>query len=119
MMQEKLHGQRRDFGVMENSVEPLKCLKALVHTESARVAEFELAPETEGESHYHSSASEHCVCLQGQLQVKIRGGSTHLLQPGGRLEIPAGVRHQVINIGAVPCQYMVVQCGGAYDFIAV
>jgi len=100
-------------------VEPLKCLRTLVHSESTRVAEFELAPKAAGGAPYHSSVSEHCICLQGELQVNISGGSTHSLQPGSKVEIPAGIRHRVANIGTVLCQYMVVQFGGAYDFIAV
>jgi len=72
------------------------------HSDDARVAEFELAPDTVGEAHYHPAVAEYCICLQGQIQVTVGGGSSHSLQPGGRLTIPAGVR-QVSNIGSAPC----------------
>jgi len=95
-----------------------KCVKTLIHTADARVAEFEMGPESEGEAHCHSSVSEHCVCLQGRLQVK-SGGRVHALGPGDRLDIAAGVPHQVINRGRKSCRYLVIQYGGAYDFITV
>jgi mannose-6-phosphate isomerase-like protein (cupin superfamily) len=40
------------------------------------------------------------------------------LSPGGKLAIPAGVEHQLINTGSEASQYLVVQYGGAYDYIA-
>jgi len=40
------------------------------------------------------------------------------LSPGGKVVIPAGVEHQLINTGSEPGRYLVVQYGGAYDFIA-
>ncbi len=104
---------------MDNSNNSVRCINTLLHTADARVAEFEMGPETEGEVHYHSVVSEHCICLKGQIQIKMDGGSEHSLEPGSKLEIPAGVSHQVINSSANPCQYLVVQYGGAYDFIAV
>lgn len=104
---------------MESSNNSVKCVKTLIHTAEARVAEFEMAPETEGEAHYHSVASEHCICLKGEFQVKIAGGPVHSLKPGAKLEIQSGVPHQIINSSANPCQYLVVQFGGAYDFNTV
>jgi len=97
---------------------PVKCITTIIHADNVRVAEFELAPNSEGEVHAHSSATEQCVCLQGQLQIIINSDSRHSLSPGGKVVIPAGVEHQVINTGSEPGRYLVVQYGGAYDFIA-
>ena len=104
---------------MDNSNYSVKCIKTLIHTAEARVAEFVMEPETEGETHYHSVAAENCICLGGVLQVKINGSPVQSLKPGDKLEIPAGVSHQVINTSTKSCQYLVVQFGGAYDFITV
>lgn len=104
---------------MDNSNNSVKCIKTLIHTAEARVAEFVMGPKTEGESHYHSVAAENCICLEGELQVKISGSPVRSLKPGDKLEIPAGVSHQVINSSTNPCHYLVVQFGGAYDFITV
>jgi len=104
---------------MDNSNNSVKCIRTPINTSEARVAEFEMGPETEGPAHYHSVASEHCICLKGALQVKLDGDSVHSLKPGAKLEIPSGISHQVINSGTKSCQYLVVQFGGAYDFITV
>ena len=103
---------------MENPNIPVKCLMTQIHSKDARVAEFEIEPETEGESHYHSSVSEQCICLQGHLQIKVNGGAVHSLQPGEKIEIPAGIGHQVINNDGIACRYLVIQFGGEYDFVA-
>jgi len=102
---------------MDNSNNPIKCIKTLIHSAETRVAEFEIGPQTEGEVHYHSEVSEHCICLRGQLQVTLGADSVCLLKPGEKLEIPAGKTHQIINPGEIPGRYLVVQYGGAYDFI--
>ena len=104
---------------MGNSNNSIRCINTLLHTADARVAEFEMGPETEGEVHYHSVVSEHCICLKGQVRIRIDGSSEHTLEPGSTLEIPAGVTHQVINSDENPCRYLVVQSGGACDFIVV
>jgi quercetin dioxygenase-like cupin family protein len=97
---------------------PVTCIDTLVHTDDARIAEFELAPDSEGEIHSHSLATEHCVCLQGQLLIVLNGDPEQSLSPGGKVVIPAGVEHQVINTGSEPGRYLVIQYGGTYDFIA-
>jgi quercetin dioxygenase-like cupin family protein len=102
---------------MGNTEESVRCVRTLVDIEGARVAEFEMAPGAQGPRHYHSSLCEHCICLQGQLDVKIDGSSTRLLQPGDRAEIGPGVGHQVGNPGSEPGRYLVVQFGGAHDFV--
>ena len=103
---------------MEFSGHTPKCVKTLIHTADARVAEFEMGPESGGEAHYHSLVCELCVCLQGRLQVET-GGMVHSLGPGDRLDLAAGVPHQVINPGKKSCRYLVIQYGGIYDFITV
>ena len=104
---------------MDNSNDSVRCIKTLIRTADTRVAEFEMGPETEGEAHCHSVASESCICLKGNIQIKMGGGFVRSLNPGGKLEIPAGESHQVINSSVTPCQYLVIQYGGAYDFITV
>jgi mannose-6-phosphate isomerase-like protein (cupin superfamily) len=90
----------------------------LVHTKDVRVAELEMAPNSACEAHTHTSATEQCVCLHGQLIITIEGGFEQHLSPGEKIEIPAGAEHQIINPGLDPSRYMVIQYGGAYDFVA-
>jgi len=104
---------------MGNSTDPVRCLRTLVDVEGARVAEFEIAPGAQGARHFHSSVSEHCICLKGQVDVNAGGSSLHSLQPGDGAEIGPGVAHQVSNPGSEPGRYLVVQHGGVYDFLEV
>jgi mannose-6-phosphate isomerase-like protein (cupin superfamily) len=50
--------------------------------------------------------------------IILEDDSSHSLSPGGKMLIPAGMKHQIINTGIEPSRYLVVQYGGAYDFIA-
>jgi len=104
---------------MGNSDESVRCVRTLVDVEGTRVAEFEIRSGARGASHYHSSLSEHCVCLQGKIDVEVGGGSARSLQPGDRVEIDPGVVHQISNSGPGPGRYLVVQHGGTYDFVEV
>jgi len=93
------------------------CIDTLVHTGNVRIAEFELAPDSKGEVHYHSSVTEQCVCLQGRLLIRLNDDPGYSLSPGGKHVIPAGVEHQLVNTASEPCRYLVIQYGGAYDFV--
>jgi len=104
---------------MGNSEESVRCVGTLVDVEGARVAEFEMPSGTQGASHYHSSLSEHCVRLQGKIDVKVGGSSARSLQPGDRVKIDPGVVHQISSPGPDPGRYLVVQHGGTHDFVEV
>jgi quercetin dioxygenase-like cupin family protein len=97
----------------------IQCRKTLVQTDGVRVAEFEMAPHAEGDVHRHSSMSEFCICLRGQLELRLGGGSARCMAPGDSVEIPAGVEHQLVNAGTVACRYLVVQHGGEYDYVTL
>jgi mannose-6-phosphate isomerase-like protein (cupin superfamily) len=113
-----LTGDSGKFADIDTPMNPATCIDTLVHTDDVRIAEFELAPDSVGEIHSHSYATEQCVCLHGQLQMVLNGEPGPSLSPGGKLVIPAGVEHQVINTGSEPGRYLVIQYGGTYDFIA-
>lgn len=102
---------------MTQDTHPITCLRTLTDTAAARAAEFELAPKAQGAVHYHSNVEEYCVCLQGTCEVAIDDHPARRLQTGERVDIPAGARHQILNATCAPCQYLVVQYGGVYDFI--
>jgi quercetin dioxygenase-like cupin family protein len=96
---------------------PVREVATLVNANGVRVAEFEIDPNSDGAWHHHSQLSEHCYCLRGQIAVEIAGCETVHLQAGERCEIPAGIRHRLINKGDQVCGYLVVQGTGAYDFV--
>jgi mannose-6-phosphate isomerase-like protein (cupin superfamily) len=97
----------------------VKHVETLLETSDVRIAEFEMAPATQGPRHYHSKVSESCICLAGQLLVHSADGSRRMLEPGERMEVPAREIHRLVNAGAEPCRYLVIQYGGTYDFIDV
>ena len=102
---------------MDKSVPAIQHVSTLVETEHMRVAEFTIAPKQEGPYHYHTSVVEHCVCLEGTVRIDMSDCPDHVLKPGDRIEIRAGLVHRVINLDTIPCRYLVIQGPGIYDFI--
>lgn len=96
---------------------PVREVTTLVNANGVRVAEFEIDPNSDAAWHHHSQMSEHCYCLKGRIVVEISGRETVHLQAGERCEIPAGIRHRLINRENQVCGYLVVQGTGAYDFV--
>ncbi len=98
-------------------INAIRSVKTLVRSPDTRVAEFEMDPGAAGEVHLHTAATECCICLCGRVQIKTGSGTVHALSAGDKVGIAAGESHQVINPGATPSRYLVVQYGGAYDFV--
>ena len=96
---------------------PARLSAMLIDSTEARVAEFIMKPYSKGSRHYHSSVTEHCLCLEGCLLVERDAAPPLLLRSGQRIEIAAGVAHKVSNPEGISCRYMVVQGTGPYDFV--
>jgi len=92
-------------------------LARLIDTADSRAVEFELPAGFAGPWHHHSRMVEHCYCLGPELAVDFPAAETVGLRSGQRCEIPAGVVHRIRNASAGACRYLVVQHGGAYDFV--
>jgi len=92
-------------------------LARLIDTADSRVAEFELPAGFAGPWHHHSRMVEHCYCLGAELAIDFSAADTVNLRSGQRCEIPARVNHRIRNGSAEACRYLVVQHGGAYDFL--
>lgn len=77
----------------------------------------------EGQSvpwHYHSEVSDSFVCLHGRLVVETRGPrAVYELGPGERCAAPAKTVHYVHGKDEGPCQFLIVQGVGVYDFVRV
>ena len=70
--------------------------------------------------HYHSAISDSFVCLQGPMVVETRAPrATHVLRPGERCVVPPKTAHYVHGLDDGPCQFMVLQGVGEYDFVGV
>ena len=67
--------------------------------------------------HYHSEVTDHMVCLEGPMVVETRAPrAVHRLGPGERCTVPAKTAHYVHGENGGPCQFLIVQGVGVYDF---
>ncbi|MGH7058955.1 MAG: cupin domain-containing protein [Stellaceae bacterium] len=67
--------------------------------------------------HYHSEVSDTMVCLEGPMVVETRAPhATYRLMPGQRCAVPPKTAHYVHGENDGPCQFLIVQGVGAYDF---
>ena len=70
--------------------------------------------------HYHSEVSDSFVCLEGPMVVETRAPRrSYLLQPGQRCAVPPKTAHYVQGEGGGPCQFLIIQGVGVYDFVPV
>jgi len=70
--------------------------------------------------HYHNEVADTFVCLAGPMVVETRAPrALHLLMPGERCAVPPKTAHTVRGKDDGPCQFLIVQGVGIYDFIPV
>ncbi len=92
----------------------------LVMTHDARVRIMLLAPGEGTVFHHHSRVTDHIFCLSGRIKVRLKDPrESRVLVPGGRIEVPPFRVHSVGNaLAETVSQYLLVQGGGTYDFLA-
>lgn len=67
--------------------------------------------------HYHSAVTDSFVCLEGPMVVETRAPRAHhRLMPGQRCSVAAKTAHYVHGEDDGPCQFLIVQGVGVYDF---
>lgn len=92
----------------------------IAHTETVGVRINTLGPEQATPWHFHTEVSDHLFCLDTPVFVAMRDPEeTVALHPGQRLRIAPRRVHRVLNPGASPARYLLVQATGKYDFNAV
>lgn len=70
--------------------------------------------------HYHSEVTDSFVCLTGEVVVETRAPrASHVLAPGERCAVGPKTAHLVHGKDEAPCQFMIVQGVGVYDFMPV
>jgi len=68
--------------------------------------------------HYHNNITDTFFCMHGPMQVTTRDPEeVHVLEPGGTFAVAPGVAHLVTGVDDRPCQFIVVQGVGVYDFV--
>jgi quercetin dioxygenase-like cupin family protein len=90
-------------------------IKEIISTQTARVAEYLISPQTRGREHIHNQVFEEMFCLQGKLRVERDGQEDTLLSSGDRVLIDAGTKHCVNNDSNEDARFLVVQGGGKFD----
>jgi mannose-6-phosphate isomerase-like protein (cupin superfamily) len=69
--------------------------------------------------HSHDNVSDFFFCSHGSLRIAVRDpDSEHMLQPGQTFEVPRGVPHFVSGIDGAPCDMLILQGTGRYNYIA-
>lgn len=68
--------------------------------------------------HYHTNITDTFFCMEGPMQVTTRNPrEVHVLAPGGTCAVKPGTPHLVTGVDDGPCQFMVVQGVGIYDYV--
>jgi quercetin dioxygenase-like cupin family protein len=68
--------------------------------------------------HHHSEISDTFFCLRGPMIVETRDPRTTIrLHVGQRATIPPGEAHHVAGVDGGPCQFVIVQGVGVYDYL--
>ena len=70
--------------------------------------------------HYHNEIADSFVCLRGPMVVETRAPrNEYVLEPGHRCSVPPKTAHYVHGKDGGPCQFLIVQGVGIYDFVPV
>ncbi|ARP84677.1 hypothetical protein CAL12_21615 [Bordetella genomosp. 8] len=69
--------------------------------------------------HSHDNISDAFFCLSGRLRIATRAPDRIvLLDPGDSHTVPPGVAHFVSGEAGRPCEMLIVQGVGAYNYVA-
>jgi len=78
-----------------------------------------LAANEIGQKHYHSCLFETVICTEGKMALCAEGREPVALSPGQQASVSSPQPHHVQNLGPEMARYILVQAGGAYDFLPV
>lgn len=90
---------------------------SLFRSDDVRIREIELEPGEAGPWHRHSQVTDFIWTLGGVIAVDRRGRPPLRLEQGDRARVEVGDLHRVANAASAASTYLLVQVGGAYDFI--
>jgi quercetin dioxygenase-like cupin family protein len=89
----------------------------IARTETVGVRVNTLGPGKATPWHYHTAVADDVFGLETPVELGLRGpDETVALAPGQRVHIAPGRVHRVVNRGAAPARYLLVQATGRYDF---
>lgn len=89
----------------------------IARTETVGVRVNTLGPGAATPWHFHTEVADDVFGLDTPVEVGLRApDETVVLPPGGRVHVAPGRVHRVVNRGAGPARYLLVQATGRYDF---
>lgn len=92
-------------------------LEVIYQTPDIRVAEINLPPFGQTPAHRHSHTDEVCYCLEGDLTCQTPDAPDGILHAGQRRDFPANSTHTLVNLGEMPCRFLLIHKGGEFDFV--
>jgi quercetin dioxygenase-like cupin family protein len=96
----------------------VKSVTVLARGAGYLVREFVFAPGEGTPFHRHSQVADLTCVVEGAIVCETEGGA-RTLGPGDRDETPPGTVHRLVNRGDADCRVLLIQHGGAYDFVTV
>jgi quercetin dioxygenase-like cupin family protein len=84
---------------------------------SLSVLRMLLQPRNSGRKHRHANADEVIYLIPGQVRVHA-GDETQALEPGDSLSIPAGLTHQIENVGSDNAEMTIAYSTGEREYAA-
>jgi quercetin dioxygenase-like cupin family protein len=95
-------------------------VETIAETPELRAKRFTLAAGQEIPWHFHNRITDWFYCLRGRLRVETRAPRQEwLMESGGSCSVTARTAHRVSNAGAEPCEFLILQGVGTYDYIPV
>lgn len=91
----------------------------LFKSETVLVRLMTLAANEIGQRHYHSNLFETIICTEGKMALCAGEREPVELSPGQQASVPSPQPHHVQNLSSGVTRYILVQAGGAYDFLPV
>ena len=90
----------------------------LAEVPGLRVRQLRLAAGQCVPWHYHNEVTDIFFCMKGPMCVQTRDPDVVFeLQPGNTVEIPAGRPHYAAGVENRPCEFIVIQGVGTYDYV--
>jgi len=93
--------------------------EVLFKSEKVLMRMMTLAANEIGQRHYHSRLCETIICTEGKMILCAGDRKPLELSPGQQASVPSPQPHHVQNLGEELARYILVQAGGAYDFLPV
>ncbi len=105
---------------VRNEAPPYECERRVAHVvrPDFRITELELSATQKIPWHFHTNVRDTVYVVAGEIKLFLRDPKEEVrLLPGETYSIPPRRPHLVVNSGATPAVFFLLQGIGAYDFV--